>query len=125
MIALDCDIYMFCPKYQLPVSAILNDVLRAFVVNLLSRTLNLKKKKKKKENKIKEKEKEKKAVQWPTLGHSLRDNLINPLVITAFVQFRPEGHWDPRNEFGSLSSAEGQVGLNWELSDSNCNALSH
>ena len=116
MIALDCDIYMFCPKYQLPVSAILNDVLRAFVVNLLSRTLNFNKKKK---------EKKKKAVPWPTLGHSLRDNLINPMVITAFVQFRPEGHWDPRNEFGSLSSAEGQVGLNWELSDSNCNALSH
>ena len=51
MIALDCDIYMFCPKYQLPVSAILNDVLRAFVVNLLSRTLNLKKKKEKKRKK--------------------------------------------------------------------------
>ena len=51
MIALDCDIYMFCPKYQLPVSAILNDVLRAFVVNLLSRTLNFNKKKKRKEKK--------------------------------------------------------------------------
>ena len=52
MIALDCDIYMFCPKYQLPVSAILNDVLRAFVVNLLSRTLNLKKKRKKKKKRL-------------------------------------------------------------------------
>ena len=57
MIALDCDIYMFCPKYQLPVSAILNDVLRAFVVNLLSRTLNFKKKKKKKRKEKKKKKK--------------------------------------------------------------------
>ena len=42
------------------------------------------------------------AVPWPTLGHSREDSLTNSILITVFVQFRPEGHWEPRNEVGSL-----------------------
>ena len=39
----------------------------------------------------------------PTLGHSQRDSLTNPMLITAFYLCRPEGHWEPRNEVGFLS----------------------
>ena len=40
------------------------------------------------------------AVPGRTLGHSRGDSLTNPMLITAFVQFRPEGHREPRNEVG-------------------------
>ena len=33
------------------------------------------------------------------------------MLITAFLQVRPEGHREPRNEVGSLSPAEGLAGF--------------
>ena len=45
------------------------------------------------------------AVSRPTLGHSQGDSLTNPMLITAFVQVRPAGHRELRNEVGSLSPA--------------------
>ena len=51
------------------------------------------------------------AVPRPTLGHSQGDSLTNPMLITAFVHIRPEGHREPRNEVGSLSPAEHLVGF--------------
>ena len=51
------------------------------------------------------------AVPWPTLGHSQGDSLNNPMLITVFVQVRPEGHWEPCNEVGSLSPAEHLAGF--------------
>ena len=41
-----------------------------------------------------------------TLGHFFGENLTHPMLITAFLHFRAEGHREPRNEFGSLSQAE-------------------
>ena len=32
------------------------------------------------------------AVQQSVLGHSRRNSLTNPILITAFVKFRPESH---------------------------------
>ena len=46
------------------------------------------------------------AVPQPTLSHSQGDSLTNPMLITAFVHVRPEGHREPRNEVGSLYPAE-------------------
>ena len=46
------------------------------------------------------------AAPRPTLGHFWGDNLTHPMLITAFLHFRAEGHREPRNEFGSLSQAE-------------------
>ena len=51
------------------------------------------------------------AVPLPTLGHSWGDSLINPMLITAFAQFRPEGYRDPGNEVGPLSPTEHLVGF--------------
>ena len=51
------------------------------------------------------------AVPWPTLGHSQGDSLNNPMLIAVFVQFRPTGYREPRNEVGSLSLAECLLGL--------------
>ena len=51
------------------------------------------------------------AVPRPTLGHSQGASLTNPMLITAFVQVRPEGHREPRNEVGSLSPAERLAGF--------------
>ena len=65
------------------------------------------------------------AVPRPTLGHSQGDSLTNPMLITAFVHIRPEGHREPRNKVGSLSPAERLVGFEPEPSDSDCNALTH
>ena len=42
----------------------------------------------------------------PTLGHCQGDSLTNRMLITAYVHIRPEGHWEPRKEVGSLSPAE-------------------
>ena len=50
------------------------------------------------------------TVPRPTLGHSQGDSLTNPMLITAFVHVRPEGHRKPRNEIGSLSMAERPAG---------------
>ena len=36
------------------------------------------------------------------------------MLITAFLHFRPEGHREPRNEFGSLRPAERLVGFERE-----------
>ena len=58
------------------------------------------------------------SVWLPTLGHFPGDSLTHPMLITAFLQFRHEGHRQPRNEVGPLD-------LNREPSDSNCNALTH
>ena len=65
------------------------------------------------------------AVPWPTLGHFRGDSLLNPMLITAFLLIRPEGHWEPCNEVGSLSPAEHLVGFEPGTSDSNFNALTH
>ena len=46
------------------------------------------------------------AVPRSTLDHSRRDSLTNPMLITAFVQFRHKGNREPCNEVGSLSPAE-------------------
>ena len=51
------------------------------------------------------------VVPRPTLGHSQGDSLTNPMLITAFVHIRPEGHREPRNEVGSLSPAERLAGF--------------
>ena len=51
------------------------------------------------------------AVPRPTMGHSRRDILTNPMFIAAFVHFRPEGHQEPRNEVGPISPAERLVGF--------------
>ena len=51
------------------------------------------------------------AVSRPTLGHSQEDSLTNPMLITAFVHVRPEGHREPHNEIGSLSPAERLAGF--------------
>ena len=45
------------------------------------------------------------AVPRPTLGHFQGDSLANPMLITAFIYVRLEGHREPRNEVGSLSPA--------------------
>ena len=51
------------------------------------------------------------ALPRPTLGHSQRDSLTNPMLITAFVHIRSEGHQVPRNEVGPLSPAERLAGF--------------
>ena len=63
------------------------------------------------------------AVTRPTLGHSqgfsltvseakpLRMAQSWPMLITAFVQARPEGQREPRSEVGSLSLAESLAGF--------------
>ena len=33
------------------------------------------------------------------------------MLIIAYVHIRPEGHWEPRNEVGSLSPAERLAGF--------------
>ena len=59
------------------------------------------------------------------MGQSQGDSLTNPMLITAFYHFEPEGHREPRNEVGSLSPAERLIGLNREHSSSNHNTLTH
>ena len=51
------------------------------------------------------------AVPWPTLGHSQGHSLTNLMLITAFVHIQPEGHWEPRNEVGSLSPVKHLAGF--------------
>ena len=51
------------------------------------------------------------AVRRPTLGHSQGGSLTNPMLITAFVQVRTKGHWEPHNEVGSLTPAECLAGF--------------
>ena len=46
------------------------------------------------------------AAPGPTLGHSRGNSLTNPTLITAFVQFQPEAHREPRNEVGLLNPDE-------------------
>ena len=50
-------------------------------------------------------------VPQPTLGHSQRESLTDPVLITAFAQVRPEGHREPRNKVGLLSLVERLVGF--------------
>lgn len=54
------------------------------------------------------------ACPTATLGHSQGDSITNPVLITAFELFQPEGHWEPRNQVGSLSWAEHLVGFELE-----------
>ena len=42
----------------------------------------------------------------PTLGHSQRDSLTNPMLITMCYLYRPEGNREPRSKVGSLIPAE-------------------
>ena len=46
------------------------------------------------------------AAPRPTSGHYRGDSLTHPMLITAFVHVRPEGHREPRSEVGSLGPAE-------------------
>ena len=58
------------------------------------------------------------------LGHSQGDSLTNPMIITAFAQFQPEGHWEPCNVVGSLSPTKHLMGFNQKPSNSysQCNS---
>ena len=51
------------------------------------------------------------AAPRPTLGHYRGDSLTHPILITAFLHIRPEGHREPRSEVGSLGPAERLVGF--------------
>ena len=51
------------------------------------------------------------AVPWQTFDHSPGDNLTNQMLITAFLQFWPEGLREPRNKAGSLSPTEHLIGF--------------
>ena len=51
------------------------------------------------------------AAPQPTLGHCQGGSVINPMFITTLYLFRPEAHWEPRNEVGSESLAEHLVGF--------------
>ena len=51
------------------------------------------------------------AASQPTLGHYQGDSLTNLMLITALQPFRPEGHWEPHKEVGSLSLAKNLVGF--------------
>ena len=51
------------------------------------------------------------AAPRPTSGHYRGDSLTHPMLITAFVHVRPEGHREPRSEVGSLSPAERLAGF--------------
>ena len=51
------------------------------------------------------------AAPRPTLGHFRRESLTNLMLITVFVQFRPEGHREPSNEVGSLNLVKRLVGF--------------
>ena len=51
------------------------------------------------------------AVRQPSLGHSQGDSLTNPMLIPAFVQGRPKGHWEPCSKVGSLSLAKHLAGF--------------
>ena len=46
------------------------------------------------------------ALPRPTLGHSQRDSLTNPMLIMAFVHVRSIGHQESRNKVDSLSPAK-------------------
>ena len=54
------------------------------------------------------------AAPRPTLGHCRRDSLIHSMLISAFLKLRPEDHWEPHSEVGSLSPAERLVGFELE-----------
>ena len=47
----------------------------------------------------------------PTFGHYQGDSLTQPILIVCILRIRPEGHWEPRNELGSLSSVKHLVGF--------------
>ena len=51
------------------------------------------------------------AAPRPTLDYYRGGSLTHPMLITAFLHIRPEGHREPCNEFGSLSPADRLVGF--------------
>ena len=51
------------------------------------------------------------AVPWPTLGHYWEDTLTHLMLITAFLQFWPNGHQEPHSEVGFLSFIDDLVGF--------------
>ena len=51
------------------------------------------------------------AVSRPTFDHFQGDSLTNPMLITVFVQVRPEGHGECHNEVGSLNPVEHLAGF--------------
>ena len=53
------------------------------------------------------------AAPWPTLGHFRGASLTHPILITAFLHFRPEGHQEPRNPVEQLVRFE--LGTFWFL----------
>ena len=64
----------------------------------------------------------------PTVNfdHSRMDSLTNPILITAFSTFFPEGHREPCYEVGSRSPAERLVEFEpGTFQFFHCNALTH
>ena len=51
------------------------------------------------------------AVPRQIFGHSQGGSCTNPMLITVFYLCRPEGHWEPCNEVGSLSPAKHLAGF--------------
>ena len=51
------------------------------------------------------------AASRSTLGHYRGDRLTQPMLITTFERFRPEGHRESRKGVGSLSQADRLVGF--------------
>ena len=51
------------------------------------------------------------ATPRPTMGNFRGDSFTHPMLITAFLNFRPEDHREPRNKVGSLSPAERLAGF--------------
>ena len=47
----------------------------------------------------------------PSLGHYREDSPTHPMLITAFLHFRPKCRKKPRNEIGSLNPAKRPVGF--------------
>ena len=66
------------------------------------------------------------AVLRSTWGHRRRENLNNPMFITAFILlFLPEGHRENCGEIGSLASDEHPVGFEPGTFRFDCNILTH
>ena len=51
------------------------------------------------------------AAPRPPLSHYRGNSLTHPMLITAFLHFRPEGHREPCSEVGSLSPVEHLAGF--------------
>ena len=62
------------------------------------------------------------------LPHSQGDSLTNPMLITVFYLYQPEGRQEPHNKVGSLSQAERLAGFEpgtFQFSSKCLNPLDH